>query len=191
MVAVGKAREKAQVSRFRTEVGEFVKALEIYRTSHGYYPKCQPDGNECVYYQDGTGSWQDTFSSQYSTGGVPILTQLKNDKILQKSFIEDIPNSKVNFTAAYLDVSMIDYGLEFTNIDSLLNPDNYLFDWWNVSLNNKFSGKNFNQLKEYAFCIFLKNTDGTSVDLGSETLTKNPKGAGYFSLDYTSYCSGN
>lgn len=38
LVAVKTARQKAQLSRVKSEMAEFVKALEIYRTAYGSYP---------------------------------------------------------------------------------------------------------------------------------------------------------
>ena len=41
LVAVQSAREKAQMSKVRSELGEFVKALEIYKTAYGHYPSSE------------------------------------------------------------------------------------------------------------------------------------------------------
>jgi general secretion pathway protein G len=49
MVAVGKAREKAQISKFRSEVREFVSALEIYRINNGHYPECSNNYSEVAF----------------------------------------------------------------------------------------------------------------------------------------------
>ena len=182
LAAVNKAREKAQISKFKSEVGEFVKALEVYRLKYGYYPKCYPDDDTAGCWYQGVylnyPAQDDGFTTNsYSHWGTPLFDQLKNDKILQNNFATDVPSG---------------FYIEMVYTDSSGNIDlsTMAFEWGTISINESFSGKPYNQLKEYAFCISAYNTQtGQVIDLGTENLSKNP--AGYYDNHYASYCSGN
>ena len=175
LVAVGKAREKAQISKFRSEVGEFVKALEIYKTSHGYYPKCPDTSGSGCYYDSSSGPIYDNLFLASSGANISILEELNNDKILSKKFVTDNPSPSF-ITLTYLDAS----NSEFNSRTAIMG------DTW------VFSGKSIDQLNEYAFCIEVSLTrfsgSGgifTNVDVSSPNLT------GYSRMTYTHYCSGN
>ncbi len=77
LVSVNSARQKAQISKVRSEMGEFVKALEIYKTSYGVYPpSC---GGYCVYE---TGNIGNNFSQ--------VVTELNNRKIYSGDLIKSL-----------------------------------------------------------------------------------------------------
>ena len=92
IVAVSKAREKAQMSKVKSEMAEFVKALEIYRTVYGKYPSssgCFFDGeNDLCGFVYSPGITTDNFTST-------ITAELQDKKIYKGDLfktIKSIPN---------------------------------------------------------------------------------------------------
>ena len=206
MAAVAQARKKAEISKFRSGVEEFVKALEIYKIKHGYYPMCSPYIDVCDYgdqYFNINGVW--TYSNGDSNffkdlNGPSILSILKNDKILSDNFISQKSKSLL-VDVIYTDISLgtgfsgQDFGGQAYsngfNIDGLIS----LF-----GSNTKFSGKSISDLKEYAFCISLYDENYNSIDISSPNLTKNTGDWGangqaglWTNINGVSpfYCSGN
>ncbi len=176
LVSVQSARQKAQMSKFRSEVGEFVKALEIYKTSHGYYPKCYDASDTGCYYDTTGGSIDDNLFLTTSGSNTSILDQLKTDKILTNKFVTDNPSPSV-IKLVYMDAS----NPEFSSLSDFINGQ-------------LFSGKTSDQLSEYAFCIeisavpFTSASNFVNVDVSSPNLSKSMAGP---SPKYTFYCSGN
>jgi type II secretory pathway pseudopilin PulG len=93
LVAVKTAREKAQISKARSEMAEFVKALEIYRTSYGHYPY----SSNCVFFSSSSWgeictSYNDTTQDEFTS---IILNELKTKKIYSGDLIttlKSLPN---------------------------------------------------------------------------------------------------
>jgi prepilin-type N-terminal cleavage/methylation domain-containing protein len=176
MVAVKDAREKAQIAKFKTEVGEFVKALEIYRSMYGYYPKCFNDYSTGGCYYLGIADY-DGFSSNDRSTGLTILDQLKDQKLFTGNFITNKPSFLIA-TAIYNDVSL---GTE-SEYDSF-NPSRLQFTY---GVDTVFNGKKSGDLKEYAFCLYTTDILNTTIDIGPiPNLSKNIIDGKY------AYCSGN
>ena len=75
------ARQKAYISKVRTDLGEFVKALEIYKSNYGHYPECAPNFDESDL-QKCT-----SFNGRFTTG---VLEQLKSKNIYSGNIIDDL-----------------------------------------------------------------------------------------------------
>jgi hypothetical protein len=129
----------------------------------------------------------DTFLSRADIpGSVPILKQLKDQKILTGNFLDDRPIF-LNISIKYVDVSLgTGYDSEYPEYSDSFNPASIEYEFGNDTI---FSGKKISELKEYAFCIDAYDqriSGANSIDLSAPNLTKNIKSGGY-----TVYCSGN
>ena len=92
LAAVQSARQKAQISKANSEISEFIKALEIYKTSYGHYPSSE----SCI-----GGGTEGCYSSYGATGDGPandlsiVLNELKSRKIYSGDLLntlKSIPN---------------------------------------------------------------------------------------------------
>ena len=185
MVAVGKAREKAQISKFRSEVREFVSALEIYRINNGHYPECSNNYSEgCFYY--GSGDAASGFYLDAQSSGLSILNQLKAKKLFTGNFILNKP-SFWTVSVEYRDVSMgtnNDLGGDVYNSDpfSSLKLADAVF-----GASASFNGKKTSDLREYSFCLSITDSRaGYTGDIGSISNLSKTSWWGE-----PAYCSGN
>ena len=137
LVAVQSARQKAQISKVNSELGEFVKALEIYKTSYGHYPystNCYGGGSgHCVSdLAEGT----DDFSAE-------ILTELKNKNIYNGDLInifKSTPNFWDNGFLLYYQ------SIPSTTINSLVYCDNKLLKGVEYVLQFKINNSSYTQI---------------------------------------------
>ena len=186
ITSVSKAREKAQISSVSSSMEEIVKALEIYRTSHGYYPKCMNDsGNPVV-----SGCWRDQngVDGYFYSSSNSLMQQLKNDKVLSSNFFNNVPGF-MYLSVVYNDKSDYD---AYVSSGHTPGWDNYM-NWVDLSSTYIFSGKTAKSLSEYVFCVMINdNRSGTNlypIAINSQNFTKNViSGTGYL---YYMYCAGN
>jgi type II secretion system protein G len=75
LAGIRDAREKAKATAFRQEIGEFVKALELYRIDNGRYP----------------GEPFTSFSYSTRLNSLPVNTNLSNFTTIMEPYIKKIP----------------------------------------------------------------------------------------------------
>ena len=119
LASVTQARQKAQISKARSELAEFVKALEIYRTATGHYPNCVPDTDESsshYCFDSYTGSTYSPF-----TFNSEINSVLNNGKYYSGNIVQSL--SKIP------GVSYI--SIEYTNDQNVISsiPLTFLNNW--------------------------------------------------------------
>ena len=163
LASVNSAREKAQLARAKTEMAEYIKALEIYKTNHGKYPSCNSNNYD---YGDGWCYYDGSlpFANDVGDGIDEIDTALKNDKSLTTGLykiIADIPKA----THTYIQYT--------TNSDEL----GYLKTLLNIKCGNMDTFSN------YFLEIYV--TDGTASISGLDGTYLNK------SSDPSIYCAGN
>ena len=175
LVAVQSAREKAQMSKVRSELGEFVKALEIYRTTYGYYPSsslCQGaafnyDLEVCVVINfDALDA--DSFSNQ-------ILNDLKNKNIYSGDLIATL-KSVPRYSSLVLSFASTP-----TGIKSLTDDLSFA---GNVSCNGK---PGLTESSEYYMNFIVYNNSGPIPGLDGTYIGKESGGG----LGSGVYCSPN
>ncbi len=105
LASVQQARQRAQISKVRSEMAEFVKALEIYRTAYGHYPystACDGSlsGEPEVCYTDG-------LSGDFTTN---IINELKAKKIYSGDIL-NILKSVPKYSSFYLEYTSTKNGI--------------------------------------------------------------------------------
>ena len=127
LVAVQSAREKAQLTKAKQEMGEFIKALEIYKTTYGYYPA--KDVSNIAF------SWSSSYNSDSFT--THITNELKAKKIYDGDFV-NIVKSALKFYS----IIAINYGSPYSGADNLCDDKSFLGK--DMAINIQLIDKNSN-----------------------------------------------
>ena len=161
LASVNTARQKAQMSKVKSEMGEFVKALEIYRTAYGKYPDCTEQYG-CYFYGD-----PNELTADQGFKSV-VLNELKNRKI----FSGDLINTLGLISDGY----QID--ITYYNNPSLADTD---------QIGSRYICNNRNNFNNYYLRLQFYNTNITSLNnsyWSKEIYADGGDETGYF-------CNGN
>ncbi len=150
LVAVQSAKDRAQITKAKSEINEFVKALEIYRTSYGKYPDCI-DSLGCRYTYtratDATGGSGWMFSM--------FIGALKTAKAYDGDLVQTLKNN-----SAISDISI-----------RYMTPSNTTgwASWGGGCSSCKCGGKPITS--EYLLTVTLKDNKGSPISLDSSYLS--------------------
>lgn len=169
LATLNTARQKAQISKVRSDMEEFAKALEIYKLNYGYYPDSSSCVNSvCEDYMSNPGNIRETsFSSE-------IAKKLQDSKI----YSGDLTKSISNLPDLYR------YDIIYSNTPAnLLNFDN-----------NDFACEDSAQkFDNYLMTLSVRRTVYKPLDIG----TAPSYWKRYFYItepsntSFWSFCSGN
>jgi len=164
LASVNIARQKAQMSKVKSSLEEFMKSLEVYRTAYGHYPSsslCQY--GECdVNFDPGDTVWSDGGFTTYITADLQLKKMYNGDLI---SILKTIPN----------------YGT--VNV-SYLSPLS-----WDSSWGYDCGGKR--SFNEYYFNLYVLDKQNNPIDVGISYLNKELVGPTDPYVWDRSYCAGN
>ena len=144
MVGVSSARQKAQITKAKSELGEFVKALEIYKTSYGIYPSPASCSLWCA---------DDNVSESDFTS--VILSELKNKNIY-----------KGNLAKTLLGISNV------TTYEINYYAHSGYNDWLASYFPTTCRDNNTATYKDFYFYVYAKDKNNTPTDLSSSYLSK-------------------
>ena len=139
LASVQSARQKAQISKVKSEMGEFVKALEIYRTSYGKYPDCFTSTGD--------------YFCENGYGFEDITAELKSKKIYNGDLLVSLGNIPNNSSVYAQYVSKQYFGLGYNGGETLVN--NY---------SNSFKCGQNPPFKEYYVQILVFPAPNTSLE---------------------------
>ena len=163
LASVNAARQNAQMSKAKSEMAEFVKALEIYKTSNGHYPICI---NCLVTLDVGVTDRDpaDTFSK--------VTNELKAQKIYSGDLVKTL-SSIPNISYLYLY-----YTTDPNDLKNVSDPHN-----------DTVSCNGITKYSNYYLGIYAEYKNNQPIDLENSYLSKAylvKWGDGFWG-----YCSGN
>ena len=163
LAALTSARQKAQMSKVKSEMSEFVKALEIYRTTYGTYPSST--GGSC------TGAYTQTCENGLFT------TVINAELTTKKLFSGDLYNKTLKSIPRLLSVNLYYNSGNLISFESDLEGEN----------SNATLTCNGKKPTEYLMIVTASDTAGI-VDLKSSYWSKILYGGTW---DGATYCAGN
>ncbi len=175
LVSVKGARDKAQVSKVRSGMVEFAKALEIYRVKYGYYPQCTSNNHNCYLYASIY-----TNPVEVDEGGAfasDVSNELKNKQVLSQSLAP--------LLRSLLDLGYVGYDLYYVTDPGTLQ---------NVYKSGGYKCGGNNSFNEYWVWILIQGKDGEYTLLNSSQISgwSTPSArSGNVDFPYDGYCLMN